>query len=277
MKDDLNVILQTILYIEEHLKERLSVDQISNVAGFSKYHFTRLFSKCTGLSPYDYYRGRKITETVIYIQKNKCKIIEAALEYGFSSPEVFARASTSVFGKSPSAIRRQIENGTFLGIKRIEKAYLWFINEYNQEPVLKFMPELELMGIGYFSNDHSETLMNMSKEQLDNIHLSSDSGEVYKVSWLKKQSMGFMNFIGHGYNGELGGDEQLIKRIPRMAYLIFDMFGNQEEMIYFFEYVYNYFLPSSEYEQALPYQIELLTIRNNKRKSCLYVPVVPRT
>ena len=41
-------------YIHEHYTEDLCLDNIAGLAGFSKYHFSRLFKKNTGVSPLDW-------------------------------------------------------------------------------------------------------------------------------------------------------------------------------------------------------------------------------
>ncbi|MDF1617994.1 helix-turn-helix domain-containing protein [Petrocella sp. FN5] len=273
---DMEMVLHTINYIEDHLKEKLSVDQISDVAGFSKYHFTRLFSKMTGLSPYDYYRGRKVTEAIHYMEEKSCKIIEAAYEFGFGSPEVFGRACSAVFGKVPSAIRKEVEAGVFTGVKRMDEAYLWFVSSYNRKPVLKFMSDLELLGIGYFSENPFETLRHMTREQLAGLDTDNPK-EIYKVSWLNKGPKGYMNFIGKQSWGEAQSESHLIKKIPKMAYLLFDMIEDVGQIDYFMSYIYNHYLPASPYKEALPYHLEVMSVEGQVRNSRLFIPVVPRS
>lgn len=39
---------QILKYIDEHLKENISLKQISDIAGYSEFHFSRMFKKSTG-------------------------------------------------------------------------------------------------------------------------------------------------------------------------------------------------------------------------------------
>ncbi len=274
MKDDLALVVAAIDFIEDHLKEKLSLDDIAHEVGFSKYYFTRLFTKYTNQSPYDYYRGRKITETIYYMLENKCKIIDAAFEYGYSSPEVFARACASVFGQSPSAVRKAIIAGTFKGIKTINKGYLWFVNSYEGQPNVEVYPELELSGVGYFSDSFRETLFHMKQEQL--MSLKQQKGDLFKVSWLEKQPMGYMNFIGQQLDTESVGDALLTKKLPKMAYLVFDFVVDSSNLNYFYQYVFDYYLPSSPYELVSPYSLEKLAVKEGRRVSRLYIPIIPK-
>lgn len=274
MKDDLTLIISAVRYIEEHLREKLSLEDIAHEVGFSKYYFTKLFTRYTGQSPYDYYRGRKLTETIQYIKDNNCKIIDAAYEYGFSSPEVFARACAAVFGKSPSAIKKEMAEGTFVGVTPISEGYLWFTNRYDQEPELNLMDGLNLVGIGFFSDRLDESLYQMPLDQLRSMGHSNE-GQTFKITWLDHQPMGYMNFIGHPVSESNEDSILLSKKLPKMAYLVFDYMIQKEEIAYFFKYVYEQWLPGSGYELLIPMHLEVLSGSDQGRQSKLYIPVVP--
>lgn len=49
-------------YIEENLYEDISLDQLASVAGYSKYHFLRLFKETFDMTPLEYVRRRRITD-----------------------------------------------------------------------------------------------------------------------------------------------------------------------------------------------------------------------
>lgn len=274
MKDDLKLIVGAIRFIEANLKEKLSLEAIADEVGFSKYYFTRLFAKYTGQSPYDYYRGRKLTETIKYMQHRKCKIIDAAFEFGYSSPEVFARACRGVFDMSPSTLRQQIEAGDFEGVGPISEGYLWFVNHYNVEPSLQILDGVDLVGIGYFASSINESLYNMPVKQLKSF-TPSNKASLFKVTWLEKQSMGYMNFIGQSSEGSDDTKAVLVKRLPKMAYLVFDFNIPTDELKYFNTYIYKDYIPSSPYELLSPLQLELHVIEGSHRSSKLFVPVVP--
>ncbi len=274
MKDDLTLIIGAVRYIESQLKEKLSLEDIAFEVGFSKYYFTRLFAKYTGQSPYDYYRGRKLTETIAYMQHHQCKIIDAAFEYGYSSPEVFARACATVFGKPPSAVRKAIEGGTFHGLNPISEGYLWFINNYAYEPVVKVLDRLELGGVGYFTEHFKNPLYRMGPGKLKSLgHTREDP--LYLVSWLEPQPMGYMNFVGKTFKEGDSDEGLLIKRLPKMAYLVFEYSLEEGELPYFYDYVYNKYIPESPYEPVMPIHIEVYGI-DGGQTSKLYIPIVPK-
>jgi AraC family transcriptional regulator len=95
-------------YIETHLNEPLSVEQLSQVANFSKFHFHRQFAEYTGVCVARYIlllRLRRATYRLVFTPPTR--IIDIALDAGFENPESFTRAFKNTFGQSPSAFRRQ--------------------------------------------------------------------------------------------------------------------------------------------------------------------------
>lgn len=272
MKDDLALVASAIHYIEDHLKDKLSLDDIAGHVGFSKYYFTRLFTKYTGQSPYDYFRGRKLTAAIMYMQASGTKIIDAAYEFGFSSPEVFARACAAVFGKPPTAIRKAIMNGTFSGIAQISEGYLWFMNAYDGEPELIMGDALDLRGVGYFTESFSDPLHLMTIEKLRGLGYKNDR-HLMKVTWLDRQVMGYMNFVGYLERESTEENPLLLsKSLPKLAYLVFDYKMAEDELEYFNSYIYDRYIPEKGYEAIMPIQLEIMT---GNRNSKLYIPVVP--
>lgn len=97
---------QVIAYIGMHLDEELSLEQLSSVSCFSKYHFHRLFTAYTGLSLQNYIRWLRLKRAAHQLIVEKDSIITAiALDAGFESHESFSRAFKKVCGQSPSEFR----------------------------------------------------------------------------------------------------------------------------------------------------------------------------
>lgn len=93
-------------YISQNLDEELTLEAITNVAAFSKYHFHRVFSAYTGMSVTKFIQLARLKRASFRLafEKNK-RIIDVALEAGFSSPEAFSRAFKRIFDQSPSEFR----------------------------------------------------------------------------------------------------------------------------------------------------------------------------
>lgn len=99
---------QVFDHIDRHLDEPLSVDELSSLANFSRFHFQRQFSGYVGLSVTRYIQHlrlqRAANQLVFHEQR---RIIDIALEAGFENPESFSRAFKKSFGQTPSLFRQQ--------------------------------------------------------------------------------------------------------------------------------------------------------------------------
>ena len=92
-------------YIERHLDEPLSVEKLSQVAHFSKFHFHRQFSQYAGIGVTAYVRLLRLKRASYQLVFSRARVIDIALEAGFESPEAFVRAFRQTFGQSPSQFR----------------------------------------------------------------------------------------------------------------------------------------------------------------------------
>ncbi len=93
-------------YIEAHAEESLSIDTLSGIAAFSRYHFHRQFSGYLGMSAYRYVqhlRMRRASWRLAFREEQS--IADIALASGYEGPEAFARAFRQFSGQSPSEFR----------------------------------------------------------------------------------------------------------------------------------------------------------------------------
>ena len=104
-------------YIGAHSDEELSLDRLSEVAGFSKFHFHRQFSAFTGISVAKAIALLRLKRASLQLAfEPDQRIIEVALDAGFESPEAFARAFKLTQGQSPSQFRAAPEWERWVGI-----------------------------------------------------------------------------------------------------------------------------------------------------------------
>jgi AraC family transcriptional regulator len=94
-------------YIEQHLDEALSVEQLSQIAHFSKYHFHRQFSEYGGISVIRYIQLMRLKRASYQLVFSTYPITEIALNAVFENPESFSRAFKCTFGQTPSEFRKQ--------------------------------------------------------------------------------------------------------------------------------------------------------------------------
>jgi AraC family transcriptional regulator len=94
-----------INYIEENLQGEIELDQLAGIALSSKFHFQRMFHIVTGFTVADYIRRRRLTLAAQELMNPDVKVIDAALRYGYETPESFSKAFRKTHGVSPSAVR----------------------------------------------------------------------------------------------------------------------------------------------------------------------------
>lgn len=94
------LLQKSIDYIEENLKTDITITEIAQHAGFSVYHFCRLFSNYIGMPVAAYMTKRRLYHGIYDIQAGK-KTIDVALEYGFNTYPGFYKAFKREFGCSP--------------------------------------------------------------------------------------------------------------------------------------------------------------------------------
>ncbi len=92
---------KSLQFIEDHIKENITLEEVADHAGYSLYHFCRVFSLCRGVSVMEYIRGRKLSLAAAELFKGR-KIIDIAMDYGFETPSGFTKAFRKAFGYSPT-------------------------------------------------------------------------------------------------------------------------------------------------------------------------------
>jgi AraC-like DNA-binding protein len=104
-RESLEKILSVCDTIDERCAETLTLDQAAEWAGYSKYHFTRLFRQFTGVSFYQYVSARRIASAERCLIDPEVTILDAAMLSGFSSPSAFIRMFKLHKGCTPSEFR----------------------------------------------------------------------------------------------------------------------------------------------------------------------------
>ncbi|MEH7331640.1 AraC family transcriptional regulator [Neobacillus drentensis] len=97
----LTILQRVIDYIEEHIKDEIDPIQLAEMAGYSPFHFYRIFQKHIGYTVMDYVLKRKLQYALHELVHGK-KIIQIAMDYGFETHSGFTKAFKKCFGSPPS-------------------------------------------------------------------------------------------------------------------------------------------------------------------------------
>ncbi|MFC7321549.1 AraC family transcriptional regulator [Halobacillus campisalis] len=109
--DSLKKMNEAMEFIEAHLSEDIDRKEVAKRAYCSEYHFQRMFSFLSGITLSDYIRRRRLTCAALELKNSNVKVIDAAVQYGYRSPDAFTRAFKEFHGITPSEARK---NGQYL-------------------------------------------------------------------------------------------------------------------------------------------------------------------
>ncbi len=101
----MNPAQKALWFIESHLADELTLDEIAGVAGISRFHMVRAFAAATGLSVMRYVRARRLSEAARALAGGAPDILTLALEADYGSHEAFTRAFRDHFGVTPEVVR----------------------------------------------------------------------------------------------------------------------------------------------------------------------------
>jgi AraC family transcriptional regulator len=139
-------------YVREQLQTDISLNTLARVAGFSPFHFHRLFKAITGETISDMVLRLRLERSVLLLRSTPtCSITEAAFAAGFQSVAVFSRSFKKQYGINASQWDRQspLENSkngqTFAGLPRYTLANLSDLaNHDNLEVRIRSLPAQRL-------------------------------------------------------------------------------------------------------------------------------------
>lgn len=100
-------IQQAIDYMEAHLMEDVSVEEVAKQIHVSAFHFQRLFTVLTNVPVGEYMRGRRLTLAAQELMTTQEKVIDIAYKYGYETPEAFTKAFRRQHGITPSEARKR--------------------------------------------------------------------------------------------------------------------------------------------------------------------------
>jgi AraC-like DNA-binding protein len=98
---------RSIQYIEEHIDEKIRIDEISNQAYTSSSHFQLLFHLVFGITVGEYIRNRRLTLAALDLLKPGSKIIDVAMRYQYDTQESFSKAFSRFHGFPPSKVQAE--------------------------------------------------------------------------------------------------------------------------------------------------------------------------
>lgn len=147
-------ISKAIDFIEMHIKDELTVEQIARDAGYSVYHFCRMFNAVHGLPVMDYVRLRRLSLARMELLSGR-KVIDIAIDYDFKTASGFSKAFRKAFGYSPTTYIARMSGWDGIKITRT-------IGGFIMNPIIKKMPAFKVAGYGIKTNITSEYMKDIA-------------------------------------------------------------------------------------------------------------------
>jgi AraC family transcriptional regulator len=97
---------KALFVIERNIDRDLTLGEIAERCGVSRFHLAHAFGEAAGLSVMEYVRGRRLTEAAYALASGAEDILSVALDGGYGSHEAFSRAFKTQFGKTPEDVRK---------------------------------------------------------------------------------------------------------------------------------------------------------------------------
>ena len=105
-----NTVQKMIAWIEDNIQAALTLKEMSRHVGYSEYYCSSKFREYTGYTFKEYVLKRKLALASCDLLETDFRVIDIAMNYGFSSNESFTRAFVREYGCSPSVFRKQKPN-----------------------------------------------------------------------------------------------------------------------------------------------------------------------
>lgn len=100
-------IQKAIDSIEDHIKENIETEKLAKEVSLSPFYFQRLFKRLVHKPVQEYIKLRRMACALEVLKDSNKRILEIALDYGFSSHASFTRAFKDVYGMTPEEYRKK--------------------------------------------------------------------------------------------------------------------------------------------------------------------------
>ena len=248
----MNPVAKALWFIESHFASDVTLAEISDIAGVSRYHMVHAFGVTTGHSVMRYVRARRLTEAARALAKGAPDILMVALDAGYGSHEAFTRAFRDQFGLTPDRVRA---GGTVDGLLLVE-AFGMDGTEMTplQAPRIEHGKALLVAGLGErFTFENLAGIPALWQRFGEHIgHVPGQVGNVaYGVSHNNDDAGGFDYVVAVEVAnfGSLPKDFTRM-RIAEQRYAVFAHDGHVSAVQGTFMAIFNDWLPGSSYRMA---------------------------
>lgn len=281
----INSIKKALNYIENNLQEDIDLSAIAKEAGYSLYHFHRIFKGIVGDSMKDYVRKRRFTEAAKELVYTNKSIVEIGIKYGYESREGFSRAFEKVYGRNPSEVRR--DNLLYFIREPINIDYMMFQLKLTTEgltPLYRNLSERYVVGRKWKVKADGSNLQDIpllwqkwnNEKESEKIINRKYADEIMGICIFSQGNV-FDYIIGHEVNTmEYVPENMVIYRLEPSLYAVFRVIGPITESVQkTWDYIYSVWLSESKYKHRNIDDIEYYYYTEGELVADLYIPIIP--
>ena len=274
-------------YIEANITDELSYDEIAMQSGFSSFYFQRVFSILCGCSLGEYIRFRRLTLAGEALMKGDIKVIDAALKYGYESPESFSRAFTKFHGVTPSEVKKGgcslnsfsrlsveiiLKGGSVMNYKIVKKKAFQVLEKVSTQSIedsenLNTIPDFWTQ---VKSDGTMKTLLELTNDKslIFGICYGNIPADSKTFDYSIAASVDKLSAVPQGFR---------VTEIPERTWIVFECCGAMPEAIQtLWHKICSEFFSTSQYEPTYELDIEAYTagdMSSPDYKSQIWIPI----
>lgn len=241
-----DILVQVLEYMEKNIIEGLSVEKVSIISGYSKWHLQRLFKHYFGITLGTYIRNRKLSRSAVLLKQHQGNILDVALASGFASQQCYTRAFKRFFGETPNSFRNS--RGWDFSTQ---------IPPYGSDNKPYFYHAV--------MPDDIDMLKQYKALIFHSVRKYRDASDITQTNdkWLSKNGRAYSVEKRKGGRPHANGKEQEVFHsifnfyIPMGKYIVIPFIGELPEYIAFFEGIYDAHLPAINIKMRESFFIEL--------------------
>jgi AraC family transcriptional regulator len=251
-------------YIDDHLFDELTLEEIASKAYCSKTHFSRVFGFLADMSVFEYIRNRRLSIAAMRLENTEEKIIDVALTLGYETPEAFSKAFKKYHGISPSKVK------TFKGDLKHQLPLTFSVVVKGEVPMnyrIETVDSFKVVGvkrrISKVGGENFNTIPAFWQDIMkDGTYekIASDVGSLGVIgitSNCSEQESAFDYYIAR-QGEEIDNLDYDVLEIPKSKYAIFTATGPLPGAIQeVWKAIFSEFFPSSEFEHAGTEELEV--------------------
>lgn len=96
-----NLICEILIYIDENIKNKITIEDLENKFFYNRYYIMKLFKKEIGLTIVEYINSIRIYNSILLIKNNDSNFINIAFKNGFYSLEYFSETFRQITNLNP--------------------------------------------------------------------------------------------------------------------------------------------------------------------------------